>query len=133
MRLLRLLLLVLLPLLSMYPCCFHHLCCCCCHCCCRQKYTNEEAVLRLLKGGKEVTVAVCLAAPVRLIPFHIKGLPPSYFIVAGLVFTPATVPYLRSEYGKEYDFDAPVSKVHSVNFTEVSICLLSSTSCDDHL
>jgi len=25
MRLLRLLLLVLLPLLSMYPCCFHHL------------------------------------------------------------------------------------------------------------
>jgi hypothetical protein len=35
--------------------------------------------------------------------------PCSYFIVAGLVFTPATVPYLRSEYGKEYDFDAPVS------------------------
>lgn len=38
-----------------------------------------------------------------------QGAPPSYFIVAGLVFTPATVPYLRSEYGKEYDFDAPVS------------------------
>jgi hypothetical protein len=36
----------------------------------------------------------------------------SYFIVAGLVFTPATVPYLRSEYGKEYDFDAPVSAVN---------------------
>jgi hypothetical protein len=36
----------------------------------------------------------------------------SYFIVAGLVFTPATVPYLRSEYGKEYDFDAPVSQTN---------------------
>jgi hypothetical protein len=24
-----------------------------------------------------------------------KGVPPSYFIVAGLVFTPATTPYLK--------------------------------------
>lgn len=79
-----------------------------------QKYTNEQAVLRLLKKGKEVTERVSLAAPNKLIPFHIKGKPPSYFIVAGLVFTPATVPYLRSEYGKEYDFDAPVSTSHCV-------------------
>ena len=45
-----------------------------------------------------------------------KGAPPSYFIVAGLVFTPATVPYLRSEYGKEYDYDAPVSVLAKVSF-----------------
>ncbi len=32
-------------------------------------------------------------------------LPP---LPTGLVFTPASVPYLRSEYGKEYDYDAPV-------------------------
>jgi hypothetical protein len=63
----------------------------------------------VLHKGVARTVSVALQAPVRLIPFHIKGAPPSYFIVAGLVFTPATVPYLRSEYGKEYDFDAPVS------------------------
>jgi len=37
-----------------------------------------------------------------------RGQPPSYFIFAGLVFTPVTVPYLRSEYGKEFEFDAPV-------------------------
>lgn len=42
----------------------------------------------------------------------LQGAPPTYFIVAGLVFTPATVPYLRSEYGKEYDYDAPVSGRH---------------------
>ena len=91
-------------------------------------------------------------APQRLIPFHTRGLPPPYFIIAGLVFTPVSVPYLKSggtcsllpdaacalsgepnpaglceclcslgcepnscslcdcpaEYGKEYDFDAPV-------------------------
>lgn len=47
-------------------------------------------------------------APVRLIPFHLSGRPPTYFIVGGLVFTPVSVPYLRSEYGKDFDFDAPV-------------------------
>lgn len=73
-----------------------------------KKYTNETAELEVLHKGETKTVTVVLQAPVRLIPFHTKGKPPSYFIMAGLVFTPVTVPYLRSEYGKEYDFDAPV-------------------------
>mmetsp|Transcript_40600 Transcript_40600/g.129495 ORF Transcript_40600/g.129495 Transcript_40600/m.129495 type:complete len:193 (+) Transcript_40600:1282-1860(+) len=73
-----------------------------------QKYVSETAKLRVLKGGKEVTVSVPLGSPRRLVPVHIAGRPPSYLIVAGLVFTPVCVPYLRSEYGKEYDFDAPV-------------------------
>ncbi|KAG2483061.1 hypothetical protein HYH03_018044 [Edaphochlamys debaryana] len=72
------------------------------------KYTGDEAELVVLTEGVQRTVRVQLRAPVRLVPFHTKGLPPSYFIVAGLVFTAVTVPYLRSEYGKEYDFDAPV-------------------------
>ncbi|GIL75570.1 hypothetical protein Vretifemale_5346 [Volvox reticuliferus] len=72
------------------------------------KYTDEEAELVVLHEGSQRTVRVSLRAPVRLVPFHTRGLPPSYFIVAGLVFTTVTVPYLRSEYGKEYDFDAPV-------------------------
>ncbi|GLC35506.1 Protease Do-like 9 [Pleodorina starrii] len=72
------------------------------------KYTDEEAELVVLHEGQQRTVRVSLRAPVRLVPFHTRGLPPSYFIVAGLVFTAVTVPYLRSEYGKEYDFDAPV-------------------------
>lgn len=37
-----------------------------------------------------------------------RGAAPSYFIHAGLVFTQVTVPYLRSEYGKDFEFDAPV-------------------------
>lgn len=49
-----------------------------------------------------------LSTPRKLVPVHTNGRPPSYFIIAGLVFTPATVPYLRSEYGKEYDFGALV-------------------------
>ena len=44
----------------------------------------------------------------KLVPVHIKSRQPSYYILAGLVFTPLTVPYLRAEFGKEYDFDSPV-------------------------
>ncbi|GAX84374.1 hypothetical protein CEUSTIGMA_g11796.t1 [Chlamydomonas eustigma] len=73
-----------------------------------QKFVGEESELRILKKGKEVNLKIKLQAPIKLVPFHTDGKPPSYFIVAGLVFTAVTVPYLRSEYGKEYDFDAPV-------------------------
>ncbi|CAL8470933.1 g10475 [Coccomyxa elongata] len=73
-----------------------------------QKYTDEQASVRVLKGGAERTLTVNLRSPHRLIPVHIGGRPPPYFILGGLVFTQVTVPYLRSEYGKEYDFDAPV-------------------------
>ena len=64
-----------------------------------QKYVGETARLRVLQGGKEAAVTVALRAPSRLVPFHTRGAPPSYFIVAGLVFTPVCVPYLKSEYG----------------------------------
>ncbi|CAD7704517.1 unnamed protein product [Ostreobium quekettii] len=74
-----------------------------------RKYIDDEVEVSLLKkGGREMTVNIRLHAPYRLIPVHVGGKPPSYFIIGGLVFTPVTVPYLRSEYGKEYDFDAPV-------------------------
>ena len=33
---------------------------------------------------------------------------PAYFIVAGLVFVAASEPYLQSEYGEDYQYDAPV-------------------------
>ena len=64
-----------------------------------QKFVGDEAALRVLSGGAERTLRVKLAAPARLVPFHLSGRPPQYFIVGGLVFTAVSVPYLRSEYG----------------------------------
>ena len=62
-----------------------------------QKYIGDEVeVVLLKKGGHRVSVNIQLHAPYRLIPVHVSGKPPSYFIVGGLVFTPVTVPYLRS-------------------------------------
>ncbi|KAF8723565.1 hypothetical protein HU200_021519 [Digitaria exilis] len=73
-----------------------------------QKYTGEKARVKVLRNSKIHEFNIKLATHKRLIPAHIKGRPPSYYIVAGFVFTVVSVPYLRSEYGKDYEYDAPV-------------------------
>ncbi|EOA16285.1 hypothetical protein CARUB_v10004432mg [Capsella rubella] len=73
-----------------------------------QKYTGDSALVKVLRNKEILEFNIKLAIHKRLIPAHISGKPPSYFIVAGFVFTTVSVPYLRSEYGKEYEFDAPV-------------------------
>lgn len=40
--------------------------------------------------------------------------PRSYLIVAGLVFTPCSEPYLRSEYGEEFGTESPVKLLHKM-------------------
>mmetsp|Transcript_23092 Transcript_23092/g.64141 ORF Transcript_23092/g.64141 Transcript_23092/m.64141 type:complete len:556 (-) Transcript_23092:173-1840(-) len=73
-----------------------------------EKYTSDHAKLTVLRDSQTMELSTALGAPKRLIPVHIRGKPPSYFILAGLVFSAVSVPYLKSEYGKEYDYDAPV-------------------------
>uniref|UniRef100_A0A0D9WNN6 Uncharacterized protein n=1 Tax=Leersia perrieri TaxID=77586 RepID=A0A0D9WNN6_9ORYZ len=73
-----------------------------------QKYTGEKAHVKILRNSKVLEFDIKLATHKRLIPAHIKGRPPSYYIVAGFVFMVVSVPYLRSEYGKDYEYDAPV-------------------------
>lgn len=73
-----------------------------------QKYTGDKALVKILRSSKIYEFNIKLATHKRLMPAHIGGKPPSYYIIAGFVFTAVSVPYLRSEYGKDYDFDAPV-------------------------
>ncbi|XP_077237809.1 protease Do-like 9 [Tasmannia lanceolata] len=73
-----------------------------------QKFTGENAVVRVLRKSKILSFNIKLATHKRLIPAHIKGKPPSYYIIAGFVFTAISVPYLRSEYGEDCEYDVPV-------------------------
>ncbi|OEL20967.1 Protease Do-like 9 [Dichanthelium oligosanthes] len=73
-----------------------------------QKYTGEKALVKVLRDSKVHEFKIRLATHKRLVAAHVKGRPPSYYIVAGFVFAAVSVPYLRSEYGKDYEFDAPV-------------------------
>ena len=62
-----------------------------------QKYTGDSALVKILRNREILEFNVKLAIHKKLIPAHISGKPPSYFIVAGFVFTTVSVPYLRSE------------------------------------
>lgn len=62
-----------------------------------QKYTGESARVKILRDGKVKEFDIDLANHKRLVPAHIKGKPPSYYILAGIVFAAISVPYLRSE------------------------------------
>ncbi|KAG6635254.1 protease Do-like 9 [Carya illinoinensis] len=73
-----------------------------------QKYTGDDAAIKVLRNYEILDFDIQLATHKRLIPAHIKGRPPSYYIIAGFVFTTVSVPYLRSEYGKDYEYEAPV-------------------------
>ncbi|XP_068637979.1 protease Do-like 9 [Aristolochia californica] len=73
-----------------------------------QKYTGENAVVKVLRDSKIHEFNVNLSTHKRLIPAHIKGKPPPFYIIAGFVFAAISVPYLRSEYGKDYEYEAPV-------------------------
>ena len=73
-----------------------------------EKYVGERATITYARNGETRVAALRLASTPRLVPVHINGAPPTYLIVAGLVFTVVCVPFLKSEYGKEYDYDAPV-------------------------
>ncbi|KAK9272004.1 hypothetical protein L1049_002373 [Liquidambar formosana] len=62
-----------------------------------QKYTGDSAQVKVLRNSEILEFSIKLATHKRLIPAHIKGRPPSYYIIAGFVFTAVSVPYLRSE------------------------------------
>jgi len=72
-----------------------------------QKYVGEKVEVKVLQAGAIKTFQIPLVRPIRLIPDHVPG-EPSYLIVAGIVFTITSAPYLKSEYGKDWDYDAPV-------------------------
>lgn len=73
-----------------------------------QKFCGETARVRVLRTGEELELDVPLSPPAPLVPLHLGGADPAYLVVAGLVFTPASEPYLQSEYGSDYVSDSPV-------------------------
>lgn len=71
-----------------------------------QKYTGDTSTIKVLRNSEVLTFNVELAMQKRLVPSHIMGKPPSYYIIAGIVFMTASVPYLYSE-----DADEPPVKL----------------------
>lgn len=73
-----------------------------------QKYAGEQAVLDVWREGLEVQLTIQLMQPRLLVPLHLANKDPSFFVVAGIIFTVCSEPYLLSEYGADYMSEAPV-------------------------
>lgn len=73
-----------------------------------QKFSGETARVEILRDGQVLELDIVVRPTKKLVPVHIEGKPPSYFIAAGLVFTPVVEPFLLSEYGQDYEYETPV-------------------------
>ncbi|KAF6982762.1 hypothetical protein CFC21_001107 [Triticum aestivum] len=62
-----------------------------------QKYAGDVAQLGIIREGKVMKVQTILHPRKHLVPFNVDGGQPSYLIVAGLVFTPLTEPFIEEE------------------------------------
>mmetsp|Transcript_1871 Transcript_1871/g.5092 ORF Transcript_1871/g.5092 Transcript_1871/m.5092 type:complete len:262 (+) Transcript_1871:3-788(+) len=89
-----------------------------------QKFSGESAKVKVLRteegkvaraNAKAMIIKPVLLPPRRLVPQHIEERRPSYFVIAGLFFTPVNLKFLKSEYGKDYMYEAPVHLLRRVH------------------
>jgi S1-C subfamily serine protease len=83
----------------------------------QRRYVGEKVAFNILRDGKtkKVEVETMLKSP--MVPLAVPRRP-EYLIVGGIVFVPLTAPFLRCEYGEEYELDAPVRLVHHLQTGE---------------
>jgi hypothetical protein len=58
------------------------------------KFLGDCVTLQVLRAGEELELEVPVSIPRKLVPPHLENRPPPYLIVAGLVFTTLSVPYM---------------------------------------
>jgi hypothetical protein len=80
-----------------------------------QKFYGDEVNLIILRDGKVMEVKIDDFRPEsQLVPVHTfqnANPNPAFFIIAGLVITAVTVQFLRSEFGEEWECEAPIELV----------------------
>ncbi|CAO2818243.1 unnamed protein product [Amaranthus hypochondriacus] len=77
-----------------------------------QKFTGEKAKIKLLRDSVMHEFDINLDTHRKLIPTFTEDRPPSYYILAGFVFTAVSLPYLYSEYSDEAG--VPVQFLHKL-------------------
>ena len=75
-----------------------------------RRQIGEPAALRFLRAGKELRRSMTLKGDASLVPGPLYGVRPTYYVFAGLIFTPLTRNYLATY--TDYR-DAPTSSMNS--------------------
>jgi len=80
----------------------------------QQKQKDDFINLNVLRAGKEETLTIQLTKSIdfeRLVPHRRYDVPPTYYIIGGLVFEPLTLNYLM-EFGENWNVSAPTELVN---------------------
>lgn len=81
-----------------------------------QKHVGDRAQVTILREGLINDYEIELKRMESLVPAHLDNGSPSYFILAGFVFTTLNELYLASEYGSEYATESPVKLLDRLYF-----------------
>ncbi|KAA8490595.1 Protease Do-like 9 [Porphyridium purpureum] len=75
-----------------------------------RKFVGDSCTLTILRDGvvSDVSFRLVASSEPLLVRVHEPRGMPEYFTIAGLVFVALSEPYLRSEYGERFEFEAPV-------------------------
>eukprot|EP00877_Chromochloris_zofingiensis_P007489 jgi/Chrzof1/2994/Cz12g07110.t1 len=73
-----------------------------------QAFHGDMSQVKVWRDGKHMELSVTLSTPKQLVPVHSHDVKPDYFIYAGLVFTPLSCWYLKSQYGADWSCKAPI-------------------------
>lgn len=73
------------------------------------KFVGDTVRLQVLREGKKIELDVPVGISKRLVPTHWHNRPPPYLIVAGLVFTALSVPFLHASDAWDSYVSDPIS------------------------
>ncbi|KAF3629976.1 putative protease Do-like 2, chloroplastic-like isoform X2 [Capsicum annuum] len=68
-----------------------------------QKFAGDSVEVGIIRAGEFMKVQAVLKPRVHLVPYHIEGGQPSYLVVAGLVFTPLSIPLIHLSTSSEVE------------------------------
>jgi S1-C subfamily serine protease len=101
-----------------------------------KKFVGDKCKLKLLRQKQVLEMEIAVGEVQYLVPVQQYDILPSYYIYAGLVFSPLTQPYLFQEWGKEWRKKAPVKFVDrsmscSKEFPDQEVVILSQVLAAD--
>mmetsp|Transcript_39712 Transcript_39712/g.64406 ORF Transcript_39712/g.64406 Transcript_39712/m.64406 type:complete len:625 (+) Transcript_39712:172-2046(+) len=100
------------------------------------KFISDIVELKIIRNSKLQTLKITCGTLTNLVKVHMHDVVPSFFIFGGIVFVELTQPYLRSEYGKDWERAAPVklclaSMYGSATFPDERIVVVSQVLAHD--
>jgi len=100
------------------------------------KFVGDTVRMRIVRQRRPMEVSFTLQPKRNLVPTHLYDTQPSYFILAGLVFTPLSRPYLVDTFGRSWHKRAPIDLVRLAYYGKLErpdqqAVLLSTILVDD--